>query len=114
LLYLLSVPETYAQAAAGTYTRNDTGRKSPRHAKAAEPGVQSPLASTGNLSGVSRLTPDDLKFLIAAWHHLAQDQRLSVRRINQVFEDPGLPRSVGSIVAYLAQSCDRSLINIVL
>jgi hypothetical protein len=56
-----------------------------------------------------QLSADDRDFLIAACHHLAHDRGLSVRAIKQFLSERGVPRSVGSIVAYLAQSCDRCL-----
>jgi hypothetical protein len=52
-----------------------------------------------------QLSADDRDFLIAACHHLAHDQGLSVRRIKQFLSERGVPRSVGSIVGYLAQPC---------
>jgi hypothetical protein len=54
-----------------------------------------------------QLSADDRDFLIAACHHLAHDQGLSVRRIKQYLDERGVPRSVGSIVGYLARPCDK-------
>jgi hypothetical protein len=54
-----------------------------------------------------QLSTDDRDFLIAACHHLAHDQGLSVRRIKQFLQEHGVPRSVGSIADYLAHPCDK-------
>jgi hypothetical protein len=54
-----------------------------------------------------QLSANDRDFLIAACHQLAPDQGLSVRSIKQYLGERGVPRSVGSIAAYLAQPCDK-------
>jgi hypothetical protein len=54
-----------------------------------------------------QLSADDRDFLIAACHYLAHDRGLSVRGIKQFLSEHGVPRSIGSIAAYLAQQCDK-------
>jgi hypothetical protein len=54
-----------------------------------------------------QLSTDDRDFLVAACHHLAHHQGLSVRAIKQILGECGVPRSVGSIADYLAHPCDE-------
>jgi hypothetical protein len=53
-----------------------------------------------------QLSADDRDFLIATCHQLAHDHGLSVRAVKQFLGERGMPRSVGSIVAYLARPCE--------
>jgi hypothetical protein len=52
------------------------------------------------------LSADDRDFIIATCHHLAHDLGYSQRRIKQFFDERGVPRSAGSIAAYLARPCE--------